>query len=127
MDIKKVIAEVRRLATKYPNTVYQSTPVGKCYYTMGNTEYCSAQGCIIGQAIINIYPDLKEFFILIDNLNKNGSLDFTTISALTPLLFGIFDSENKESLWLLRVQNKQDNQHTWSKAVESADKDYPLT
>ena len=103
-----LVAEVRRLATENPDAVYINI-TGTCSYLNG-TAGCGS-GCIIGQAILAIDPDLRDFLRQVDGVS---------ISAISKRL-GL--SYGPEIRWLSRVQSKQDCGHTWGKAVKQADKE----
>lgn len=122
MNINDIIAEVRRLAKNNQDVIYNKCDNSSgCFYTHG--EAGGKQGCIIGQAIIHLYPNSKEFFTILDN---NNDFTYVTIKYLAPLLFGTTDIDNLKILWLKEVQTKQDENNTWSDAVKSADRKFPL-
>lgn len=69
----EVLKEVRRLKKAYPDAIYNRPKnVNACFYSKGivknGPKTC---GCLIGQAIRNIYPDL--FTKLKNNEIRNGA------------------------------------------------------
>lgn len=118
MMIDQIIEQVRRLATEYPDTVYPQPEPGKCLYTVGACG--SGSGCIVGQAIIAVKPDLAETLAHIDELTPNKPVH-SLVGRLE-----IKCTQEKLS-WLGKVQRKQDDGKRWHEAVEAADEEYPLT
>lgn len=103
-----LVAEVRRLAAENPDAVYGKS-TSTCSYLYGTAG--SGNGCIIGQAILAIDPDLRDFLRQVDG---------ESIHAIYERLGLDYGPEIR---WLNRVQYKQDCRYTWDKAVSSADKE----
>jgi hypothetical protein len=62
MKASKLLEEVIRIAKENPDAVYHGLEDG-CYYNAGTVsggEQCYAEGCLIGQAIRNIYPETYD-------------------------------------------------------------------
>lgn len=113
-DLQK---EVRRLANQYPNAIYQS-PNGfnGCYYNVGIVANGpDTEGCLLGQAIRNLEPEIFEAI----------TADSDDIVSLICIMNEDFDnSEDEEGdieKWLSIVQGQQDGGKTWSEAVKIAD------
>ncbi len=113
--IDQLIQEVRNLATDWPDFVYQSCSSGTCCYTKSKTD--PNKGCIFGQAILRLQPDLKDVL-----LNNNS----VSISGLLMILGFDVDAFNKQRNWCIEVQQKQDRHQTWANAVKFADERWPL-
>lgn len=110
-DLQK---EVRRLAAEYPNAIYQS--LDGCYYNAGIVANGpDTEGCLLGQAIRNLDPEIFE----------DIGMDGDDIASLIQYMDEHFDnSEDKEGNienWFSIVQGQQDNGETWSEAVKIAD------
>lgn len=57
MSATKILAQVKKLKKQYPNAVY-SRAKDYCSYTSGRVKNGpKTQGCIIGQAIRELYPE----------------------------------------------------------------------
>ena len=65
-----ILAEVNRLRKEYPDAVYNSN---ECSYSKGHVKNGpKTKGCIIGQAIRNVYPDLfKKIKLVYDGYEVN--------------------------------------------------------
>jgi hypothetical protein len=110
IDIAKIEEAVRQIAAENPNHVYQ--PVGNydaCYYVKGG-------GCIVGRAILKVYPELKE---------KLTQVDVCGMLSVACLLCRLSDTDVSadKAEWLRLVQNAQDNRNTWAFCVAYADAD----
>jgi hypothetical protein len=106
--IARLIAEVYWLAGNHPDAVYvQKRPkLLRCYYTRGAAD--GGQGCLIGQALLSLYPSLKDTLV---GLDKNEPIS----------VLGLFEAlgwdEGNGTYWLYEVQKRQDQGLTWSEAV----------
>lgn len=110
LTINSLIREVKRLAKQNPDFVYQSCG-SNCFYTKSeNDNDC---GCIFGQAILNLQPDLKETLQFFDNSSR-----VPRISVLLKKL-GITASMKQQS-WCNSVQSSQDRKSTWACAIKRA-------
>jgi len=112
-DAAKMEAEIRRLATEFPDATYASTvlPDGtqRCYYDRGEVRNGPPEeGCIMGHAARNVLP---QFYAqdLVD-----GSEEAAIGSMIAEQ-----GSENVD--FFLYVQENQDSGLTWSEAVTKAD------
>ena len=103
LTVERIIEEVRRLAALHPDAVYEKGRV--CSYTTGKAG--AGVGCLVGQAILSIDPNLH------DTLASHNS---DPITGLLPVLGLEPDS------WLALVQRAQDTKKTWKNAVALADK-----
>ena len=103
-----LVAEVRRLAAENPDATYFRN-ASTCSYLHGTAA--GGVGCIIGQAILAIDPDLRDFLRQVDG---------ESISAISKRL-GL--SYGPEIQWLSRVQFKQDCGNPWGKAVSLANEE----
>lgn len=103
LTVERIIEEVRRLAALHPDAVYEKEHV--CSYTTGKAA--DGVGCLVGQAILSIDPNLR------DTLASHNS---ETINGLLPVL-GL-----ERSNWLTDVQRAQDRRKPWKDAVALADK-----
>lgn len=128
MDITTLIDlmynEVQNLAKNQPEARYvaPNEDVGTtaiCRYTSGNVTGTELSGCIIGNALINVYPEAKEkaeefdklFSGNINQLLKHIYDKCTTLSYL--------DDASKEKLTFMHnVQNYQDAGYSWGDALQ---------
>ncbi len=117
--LDQLIEEVKRLANQNPDFVYQSIKntddSRRCSYTESADD--PNKGCIFGQAILNLQPELKCV------LNGSGA-------SIKKLLFelGIIDADpftqgynNPDIEWCGVVQLQQDSERSWADAVKYAD------
>ncbi len=110
--VRQLIQEVKRLANQNPDFVYQSCN-NTCFYTRSeNNNDC---GCIFGQAILNLQPDLKEKLQEFDN-----STSVPRIHILLKKL-GMKLSLMQKS-WCAAVQSSQDRKCSWSHAIQYAER-----
>lgn len=107
-----LINEVKRIAEQNPDFVYK--PDGKdCLYTRSeNNEDC---GCIFGQAILNLKPELKQILQNFDN------------SAAVPRINVLLNeleikTTKKQAKWCCIVQSAQDNQLSWTQAIHRGER-----
>lgn len=106
-DIELIINKVRELATKYPAAVYKGHV---CSYTKGNVlNGPDREGCIFGQAIIELYPDF-DF----------GEPDTYGIAELIER--NNIDCKKIQLDWCDVVQAKQDDDVAWGEALSIADR-----
>ena len=96
--------EVIRLADENPyhNYVPPRDSVS-CFYTRGENG-----GCILGQALLNLYPHLKP---LLEEVDSEGSMSITT-------LLKYLGHDNSLSLWYFKdIQTTQDSRNYWLECV----------
>jgi hypothetical protein len=104
-----LVQSVRKLAAKYPDTIYPSEGLPYCKYTEGT---CGAgKGCIIGQGL----QDCGMGHIA-ESADYGGEM---SVAALIPAI-GI--TNRNDHMWLIRVQQQQDANKTWATAVRFADR-----
>lgn len=69
VQLDELIKELKRLVENNPDFVYESVGYEyNCYYTKGGLQWGRAflaqktncNGCLFGQALMNLYPELKE-------------------------------------------------------------------
>jgi hypothetical protein len=107
MNQKKLIDEVRRLASKYPGFRYKGpNKFSSHYFEGGDSRYPEARGCIIGQALRNIGG---QRYIPVDGA-----------AGLCASELGL-DGTEEEGFWLDDVQQYQVENRSWSTAIEMAD------
>ena len=119
VDVKLLTTEVERLANLYPNAVYKRESVGtSCKYTRGevinsdNGEVVGC-GCIIGQAILNLYPGLRD---------QLESVDRFAALSVTDLLYRLTytNAESQADIdYLMEIQNKQDREASWGECINN--------
>ena len=112
--IKKIYDEVIRLCKTRPNITYMN--FSSCYYSSGKCSDDSV-GCIVGQAICNLYPEKQESLIVQD---ENRSI---TASFLIHDIFGYeeLSKKDKERLKAIDyIQTNQDRQLTWKQSLDNA-------
>lgn len=120
-DIPAIVAEVRRLATEYPDFRY-TTPsgAGPCSnLTGGDSKYPELEGCIIGQAVRNLGFEIP------------AGCNVWTVDQLLSRLYdpnwqvqwGVThrDLRGKQLDWLITVQKAQDENISWAAAIQEAD------
>ncbi len=104
--IDQLIDEVRKLANEKPDFVYER-PIasGPCSYTKSKTS--ETEGCIFGQAIFRLQPELKSYLC---DCGINTLIQLLEIKA-----------SKQEIIWCCRVQGYQDRANSWKLAIEFAD------
>ncbi len=109
--IDQLMNEVRSLAEQNPDFIYDGG--GRCFYTKSiHSEEC---GCIIGQAILKLQPNLRLYFQKIER----GLIP--NVTGLLPKLEINYNQNKKKIDWLQCVQSSQDKGICWQNAVHTAD------
>lgn len=119
---QELVNEVTRLANTYPNTIYnkfvcQVNGVNNysCCYTIGTAG--GKQGCLIGQAILNLRPEYKDLLSMFDKyMSEIGGIN-SSIGSISSLIISDYSPNNTNIKWLSEVQGMQDNNKTWSQAI----------
>jgi hypothetical protein len=114
ITVHNVIAEVRKLAAEKPDNCYVPTDAwGGCCYDKGQCTDGSV-GCIFGQALQRLGRPITGCGSITQALCDSRWFEPLTI-----------DLDN-EVEWCKLVQQYQDANLSWGKAVESANRLYPL-
>lgn len=108
INLNKLAKEVIRLAKERPEHKYLSIN-GRCYYTF------SHGGCIIGQALVNLYPELKWKLEKADRDNQVSSFD----NLMNDWNIA-YEGDEHLIPYLARVQELQDARRTWGEALEKS-------
>lgn len=130
-NLFELIADkVRELAEAYPDAIYQPHNGSRCFYTKGaamcgNDELVPGAGCIIGRALLEVFPEFEEDLREFDDFAEQGFNDFCG-----EFLDNHFDLDaalhTKEQrlwhAWLLEVQIQQDDSVNWRTAISAADR-----
>lgn len=113
-SVKEIEAKVRELASKYPDAEYQ-TPDTACYYTQGRVRNGpEREGCLMGQALIELNPNEEEYLAHQDVGESVGIMDILGQMHDVP-------DDPETSRWLDRVQASQDGGQSWAEAIAHAD------
>ena len=107
MKIKKLIKEVRRIASENPDFVYLKGDEG-CTY--------SGNQCIFGIALNKLHPDV--------DLSKYDECGGIVINMVLDDLF--YEDSMVHLNWCVTVQAEQDLGNSWSECIRTADEAYPL-
>lgn len=122
--IEQLIQEVKRLAEQNPDFVYQiwcTSCEASCFYTKSKTD--PNKGCIFGQAILNLQPELKELLQKVDDPRPD---DASSVSRIKDLIQQWEIKASIEQLdWCDDVQSAQDQEFTWANAVNFANRNHP--
>ncbi len=103
--IEALIDEVKKLATEHPDNIYiMPEETVTCMYNDGTCTDGSI-GCIFGQAIKRLDPEIKIVETGIADLLKNH-LKITMT--------------DQQLLWCRMFQIKQDSRKTWSEALHES-------
>lgn len=118
--IEQLIQKVRDLAEQNPDYVYEKIENDKfktvfCLSTSSSCSYLKSKnpgnedkGCIFGQAILNLQPDLKP--------------ELETPFSISTILSHIgINGNDFEKKWCAAVQAAQDSQYSWKDAINKAD------
>lgn len=111
--MRRLIVEVRKLTSKYPNYTYEPPePFGfklpKCSYTRGgDPNYPEMCGCLFGQAVRNAGLDIH----LVEGMSISSCIRNAGL-----------DAPRRWTDWADTVQFEQDTGDSWSEAVQRADR-----
>lgn len=108
--LNELEAAIRNLVEENPETIYMELSEGDCLYTQGKAG--CGEGCLIGQGISTVQPNLNPFLAQCDK--NEGPISVSVL--LSKLGFGTADG------WFASVQGYQDDDYTWQVAIEKADK-----
>lgn len=99
-----LVAEVKRLQKEFPEAVYHQKSNDGCSYSSGTvSKGPKTRGCLIGQALRNVYPYLF----------KTAKSDYDVI-AVEEVLSNLNIVTTKNQLFYLQtVQENQDNGVCW--------------
>jgi hypothetical protein len=100
--------KIRELAAALPDFVYESYPDGVCKYTTGK----NGEGCLIGQALVALEPDL---ILVLTDIDSRYCMGIDVLPRHLPIELTI-------SPWIIDIQKQQDKGFKWSKCVEIADR-----
>lgn len=107
-----LVTEVKRLQKEFPEAVYKRKSGKNCSYSSGTvSKGPKTHGCLVGQALRNVYPDLfkiakKEY----DTYGVKELLDDLNITA----------TQNQID-YLETVQSNQDDRVCWGKCYRLND------
>lgn len=115
MHIESVISEIRKIANKNPDTVYNrdifDSGGGDCRYIVNHRG-----SCIVGRALVNLG------FGPVDIARHEGDNAEEVLLSL-----GVNAGYFNQTEWINRVQFYQDADVPWGKAIIKADALHPLT
>lgn len=128
--VEEVKNEVLKLAKYNPDAVYKGDSGGACYYCRGEvkdnkTGDVIGEGCIVGQALTNLRPELREYLSL--PVVENHSIGDVLTGCINKL-YGVnvpYSKFVKEKLLLSNIQHFQDTGETWGVAVEKSIESHP--
>ena len=108
---KDLMAEVRKLASEYPDCI-----VNACLYIDAeSSQYPDINGCIIGVA-------LRRLGVTEEMCHEAHEFTCSSIQmAEVRSHFGVLDASQVEVAWLYKVQRHQDLKNKWSEAITVAD------
>ena len=111
--VSEVIAAVRKLATDWPDAIYDMGDLGSCLYDAGNVSNGppGAVGCIFGQAGVSL--GIMDRFPVGDQ----GGVGIATLFADYLEVATTGDEQD----WMKMVQEAQDTSSSWGDAVANAD------
>jgi len=115
VKVSEIIQTCRNLAKEFPEARYPVTE--SCCYTQG--EAGPGQGCLIGQAIVRVYPELLPKLKRIDK--AGGATVASMLLTLKVEPSEIVEQAVAEVHWLSRLQHKQDCGYPWSECLKEAD------
>lgn len=116
---EQLVDKIRELGKRYPDGKYVKED-GECRYTLGSVAKGPIRcGCIVGQAIVELDPSLVD---VLRDADCKFSIDAPGICTKVSIVL-----TNVQKSWLRKVQNEQDQGETWSDAIATADRTYPLT
>jgi hypothetical protein len=104
------IYHIRQIAAERPNHVHGEQCV---YVTLTRNGY--VPGCLVGHGLWRAGLITAKF-----RRNDRNRMAIRNLQRY-------FGFDTNETDWLMEVQRRQDNRHTWRMAVEWADLLYPLT
>lgn len=99
-----IVTEVKRLQKEFPEAVYINKSGMSCSYSKGSvSKGPKTRGCIVGQAIRVVYPELFKI--------AKKKFDSATVGFLTMRL-GI-EATDGQLAYLARTQQNQDFGYRW--------------
>lgn len=103
-------AEVRKIVAAHPDTVYQKIGGTDCSYTKGAAG--GSQGCLLGQAISALHPDIfkAEIYAETGEYIRDLCQNYPTLKQYAD-----------RSDWFQDVQTYQDYGQPWGECVALAD------
>lgn len=107
ITIEQLIDRVKEIAKHRQDNKYVVGQFARCYYTKGNCSDGSC-GCIFGQALVSLDPNLKTTLVALDN--------YPTPIAILLLKLGITGSDAQLE-WCAQVQRLQDSGDLWGKCI----------
>lgn len=102
---KKIIEKILELIDESPESEYSPT---ECFYTKGMAGNGKC-GCLVGQAIVRAYPELKKPLAALDAVGVYPI--GIAISRLD------IECGTKEEIFLTKVQGRQDSGEEWQHCV----------
>lgn len=123
--VEEVKNEVLKLAKYNPDAVYKGDDGGGCYYCRGEVKDSKTgdvigEGCIVGQALINLRPELRRYLSL--PAVENNSISDVLTGCINKLYNANvpYSKFAKEKSLLINIQHFQDKGETWGVAVEKS-------
>ena len=110
--LQKIVSRVKFLGKKYPRAKYNKIG-GIAFYTKGKVSNGpKLTGCIIGQAICHVRPDLRKRLTTMD-MNACAPVVEDCLMELK-----IISRCTDDSDFLDRVQSNQDRGKSWGKSLD---------
>ena len=127
--LSRLIWEVRLLSATHPTTRYLPDDDDGAKYSRGNWVTQSGRsrgGCLIGEALVQAFPELALGLQFTDRLGTFGIAELVSemlpISGAPESLDTLWTS--KDIRWLTAVQTAESADYTWLRSVNSADSIY---
>lgn len=118
ITLKELVAKVLELAETSPDNKYimEDSSVG-CLYTSGS---CSngAVGCIFGQALTALNPDLRGYLETVDNRDTGKNIDVVLRELKDNGELEMLNGAHMVVSACARLQNQQDSGKAWRDALE---------
>lgn len=110
-SVDQLIQAVVVLSQERPKMVYQGIHLSGCYYT--KSACSTTDGCILGQALLRLQPELRPMLEEWDNRSSGAS-------GIQFLLKELGIEFSDKVAWCCRVQGSQDREAEWGWAVSTA-------
>lgn len=125
VDVEALRGEIRKLAAEDPDRVYEPQQNLGCYYARDRHGIGREHGCIVGQAIFRLIPEMEPTedgaTFTLPGYPSYDQVEYNGIAWNSKKDYMTYPVEFPEDEWIEWVQFYQDRGNSWSEAVETAD------
>jgi hypothetical protein len=107
--------EVVELAKQSPDFKYSTDKGCKCFYTCGPSDEEQNNGCLIGQALVKLYPERYEDLKKLDESGQE--ISFSSLDNYISLEWEYDNGFDLADSLINAIQLEQDKANCWKDAV----------